>query len=143
MPQLNPEFFATQIFWLMVCFATLLAFIALVIVPAMSRINQQRRELVIKRVKEAENLRKGALEINAEIENKLGEARVHCENLVKEAELRAAAFRQKTLEEVDKALKEEVGIALKEIESFKERSLQVNDELAGQIAKQLVHKIYT
>ena len=60
MPQLNPEFWAAQIFWLLLTFTSLYLIIWKIFLPKITKKIEKRKYKVVKDLHEAQKLKEGA-----------------------------------------------------------------------------------
>lgn len=58
MPQFDPTHFSSQVFWLLVCFATLYFFSAKIILPRIQKIISERKALINQNIADSTLLRK-------------------------------------------------------------------------------------
>ena len=79
MPQLNPEFWAAQIFWLILTFSTLYLIIWKIFLPKITYTIENRKSRVVNDISEAQKLKENAekklKEYNKIIENSKTEAK--------------------------------------------------------------------
>ena len=68
MPQFETEYFASQIFWLLICFAVVYFLSKKLFMPKMSKIIDNRYDKIRQLQIDAENINKDLLEINNNIE---------------------------------------------------------------------------
>ena len=73
MPQLNPEFWAAQIFWLVLIFSTLYVAISKIFLPKIINVIENRKLKIVSDIDEAQKLKESA-------ENKLKEYNQVIEN---------------------------------------------------------------
>ena len=71
MPQLNPEFFVSQLFWLVVTFSFLLVFLWRVSLPRIGNILEKRERKINEDLTAAKELQSEAENIQAKIEQQL------------------------------------------------------------------------
>jgi len=71
MPQLNPEFFVSQLFWLVVTFSFLFVFLWRVSLPRISNVLEKRERKITEDLTAAKELQAEASQIQEEIENGL------------------------------------------------------------------------
>ena len=65
MPQLNPEFFLSQVFWLVICFSFLLIFLWKISLPRISTVLEKREKKINDNIQTAKKLQAEAKEIQA------------------------------------------------------------------------------
>ena len=75
MPQLNPEFFVSQIFWLVLTFSFLLLFLWKVSLPRIGSVLEKRENKINNDIETAKQLQIEAEEIQKQIEQKLHDAK--------------------------------------------------------------------
>ena len=69
MPQLNPEFYASQLFWLFLCFSFLLFFLWKISLPRIGEILEKRENKVIKDIDTAKKFQAEAEAIQKNIDH--------------------------------------------------------------------------
>ena len=99
MPQLNPEFFISQLFWLIVTFSFLLIFLWRISLPRISSVLEKRESKINNDIELAKQLQTEAEEIQNQIEQQLDKTRQHIVKLIKESELN---FQNKAATELSK-----------------------------------------
>ena len=83
MPQLNPEFFVSQLFWLVVTFSFLLLFLWKVSLPRIGSVLEKRENKINNDIKKAKQLQVEAEKIQNQIEQKLHDAKEQNFSLIK------------------------------------------------------------
>ena len=74
MPQLNPEFFVSQLFWLMITFVFLLVFLSNVSLPRIGSVLKKREKKINDDIATAKKLQAEAEVIQKKIEDRLRNA---------------------------------------------------------------------
>ena len=87
MPQLNPEFFVTQLFWLVVTFSFLLVFLWRVSLPRIGNVLEKRDRKISEDLTTAKDLQNEAEKIQVTIENQLKQARADASEMIKSSSL--------------------------------------------------------
>ena len=87
MPQLNPEFFVSQLFWLVVTFSFLLFFLWKISLPRISKVLEKRENKISSDIEIAKKLQTEAEQIQNEIDRQLSSARDQASNIIKESTL--------------------------------------------------------
>ena len=141
MPQLNPEFWAAQIFWLVLIFAALYIAISKIFLPRIINVIENRKLKIVSDIDEAQKLKESAeiklKEYNQVIENSKKEALKLMSDSKKQVDIDLEQKRQKFSEEIEK----EIINAEKEIESLKKNSLLNINKIALEITNELLQKI--
>ena len=83
MPQLNPEFFVSQLFWLVVTFSFLLVFLWRISLPRIGSILEKRERKINDDLTVAKELQAEAEKIQDAIENQLKQARSDASEMIK------------------------------------------------------------
>ncbi|CAK0776012.1 F-type H+-transporting ATPase subunit b [Azospirillaceae bacterium] len=99
LPQLKPEYFPEQLFWLVISFVVLYIMNAGVGLPRVGEILEKREETIARDIHKAEELKEGAATYRTAVEQHLVKARAEANEtiagVVKEAEAKEAAQRAK------------------------------------------------
>ncbi len=141
MPQLNPEFWAAQIFWLVLIFSTLYIAISKIFLPKIINVIENRKLKIVSDIDEAQKLRDSAesklKEYNQIIENSKKEAQKLMYDNKKQLDSDLKQKKQKFSEEIEKELVN----AEEEIKELKKTSLLSINKIATEITNDLLKKI--
>ena len=141
MPQLNPEFWASQIFWLVLIFSSLYIIMWKIFLPKISDSIENRKSRVIGDLNETQKLKENAekklREYNKIIDDTKKEAKKIIEDNKKKLENDINSKKQKFNEEIEKEL---VTIE-KEIKSLKKTSISNINRIAVEISSEIVNQI--
>ena len=141
MPQLNPEFWAAQIFWLVLIFSTLYIAISKIFLPKIINVIENRKLKIVSDIDEAQKLKENAesklKEYNQVIENSKKEAQKLMRNNKKQLDIDIEQKKQKFTEEIEKELMN----VEKEIKELKKTSLLSINKIATEITNDLLKKI--
>ena len=127
MPQLNPEFFVSQLFWLLITFSFLLVFLWRISLPRISSVLEKRESKINIDIEIAKQLQTEAEEIQNQIELQLGEARQHMTSLIKESELNFQNKATTKLSKLDSELSNKIDESANVIENNKKIHEQINE----------------
>lgn len=132
MPQLNSEFFISQIFWLVITFTFLFIFLWRISLPRISSVLEKRENKINTDIAKAKQLQTEAEEIQKNIDNQLLKAKSETVDLVKVATSNFQDHASKELlqldNELNKKLEESARIIKKnKIDSLKEIHTQIYD----------------
>ena len=141
MPQLNPEFWASQIFWLILIFSSLYIIMWKIFLPKISDSIENRKSRIIGDLNETQKLKENAekklREYNKIIEDAKEEAKRIIEDNKKKLENDITSKKQKFNEEIEKEL-----MAIdKEIESLKKSSITSINKIAVEISSEVINQI--
>jgi F-type H+-transporting ATPase subunit b len=142
MPQLNPEFWISQIFWLTITFGILYVVLSKFILPKIGKNLEMRKSQILENIEAAEKQRKESEhkieEYEKIIQNSKNEARNYF-NQAKEKVLKDINIKKESL---DKELNKEIQKAEIEIQEFKnkapEKINKIAMETSGDLLKQLI-----
>ena len=84
MPQLNPEFYLSQVFWLVLTFSFLLIFLWKISLPRISGVLEKREKKINSDIQAAKNLQTEAEAIQDKINLELSATHEQVEKLIKE-----------------------------------------------------------
>lgn len=141
MPQLDPAFFATQLFWLALCFAVLYLLMWKVALPRIGEILTERQERIDDDLQKAEKLRNDAAEVLAAYERMIAEGREKSQAILRDTTDRLAkesAERQAALAET---LKQRATDAEKRIEEARREALANVRIVAAEAAQAATAKL--
>ena len=142
MPQLNPEFWISQIFWLVLTFGMLFIILSKLILPKISKNLEARKSQILENIEAAEKQRK-------ESENKIKEF----EKIILDSKMEAKDYfnksRQKVLKDINKKrislekdIDDEINAVEEEVIQLKrtsnEKITKIAVETSSDIIKQLI-----
>ena len=141
MPQLNPEFWSAQIFWLILIFSTLYLIIWKIFLPKITYSIESRKSKIVNNLDEAQKLKESAetklKEYNKIIENSKNEAKKIIDEerkkLDKDIEIKKKNFNS----EIEK----ELAAVEKEIKDLKKTSLVSISKIASETSAELIKNI--
>jgi len=141
MPQLNPEFFVSQLFWLVVTFSFLLVFLWRISLPRIGSVLYKRERKINEDLATAKKLQAEAENIQSSIENQIRKARSDASEMLKTA---SGSFADKTGKEIGKLEKElelKINNSADNIENVKQESLSQLETQILDITKLTLSKI--
>ena len=141
MPQLNPEYWAAQIFWLILIFSSLYLIIWKIFFPRITDSIENRKSKVVNDLTETqkikENAEKKLNEYNKIIENVKKEARKMIEDSKKKLENDIKSKKQKFNEEIEK----ELSNVENEIKKLQKSSVSNIKKIAVEASSEMMRKI--
>ena len=141
MPQLNPEFWASQIFWLILIFSGLYIVIWKIFLPKVTDSIENRKSRIINDLNETQKLKENAekklREYNKIIEDTKKEAKKIIEDNKKKLENDIKNKKQKFNEEIEKELMS----AEKEIKSLKKLSISSINKIAAEVSSEVIKQL--
>jgi len=141
MPQLNPEFWSAQIFWLVLIFSTLYLIIWKIFLPKITYSIESRKSRMVNNLDDAQKLRESAetklKEYNKIIENSKNEAKKIIDEerkkLDKDIEIKKKSFNSQ--------IEKELASVEKEIKDLKKNSLSSITKIASETSAELIKNI--
>ena len=141
MPQLNPEFWVSQIFWLILTFGILYLVLSKIVLPKISENLETRKSQIVENIETAEKHRKESEDKIKQFEKIILESKIEAKNLFNEK-------RQKVLEDIAKkrsALEEdidiEIGAAEVEINKLRNTSGDKINKIAIETSSELIRQL--
>ena len=141
MPQLNPEFWISQIFWLTITFGSLYVLLSKLILPKISTNLEIRKSQILENIEAAEKQRE-------ESELKITEFEKIVQNSKKEAKNYFKQAREKILKDIglkkeslDKELNKEVQKTEAEIQELRERAPEKIKKIAVETSGDLIQQL--
>ena len=141
MPQLNPEFWVSQIFWLVLTFGILYLVLSKIVLPKISENLETRKSEILENIETAEKQRKESENKIKQFEKIVLESKIEAKNLFNEK-------RQKVLEDIAKkrsALEEdidsEIGAAEVEINKLRNTSGDKINKIAIETSSELIRQL--
>ena len=143
MPQLNPEFFVTQLFWLVVTFSFLLVFLWRISLPRIGNVLEKRERKISEDLTTAKELLNQAEKIQDTIESQIKQARTDALDMIKSSSLSLQDKAQTELSKLDKELDAKIEQSSATIEKSKNESVvQVQNQI-NEITKLTLSKVAT
>ena len=141
MPQLNPEFYISQLFWLVLTFSFLLIFIWRISLPRINSVLEKRENKINDDITLAKQLQGEAEEIQIKIDKQLRETHSETSLLIKAASSDFQDQTTKELQRLDKDLNIKIeGSAIKIEKNIEDSLIQIHDQIYS-IAKIALSKI--
>ena len=141
MPQLNPEFYMSQLFWLVITFTFLFIFLWRISLPRISTVLEKRASKINDDIRSAKQHQAEAEEIQNKIDFQLREARLETSELIKTANFNFQDQAAKELEKIDNSINLKIDETSTAITKSKSESLkQINDHIY-EITKLTLSKI--
>jgi len=141
MPQLNPEFWFSQTFWLVLVFVILYLIIWKRILPKITDNLENRKKTISSDLEEAQNLKKLAEERYKEYKKLINDAKNEAGKIISESKLRLDQDLNIKKMEIQKEIDREINEAEKEINNFKKKSLKSVSKISKEISSEVIKKI--
>ncbi|MDC0608315.1 F0F1 ATP synthase subunit B [Candidatus Pelagibacter ubique] len=141
MPQLNPEFWVSQIFWLIITFGILYVVLSKLILPKISANLETRKSQILENIEAAEKQREESEQKIEEYEKIVQSSKNEAKNYFKQA-------REKVLKDIgvkreilEKELDEEVNKAEIEIKTFRDNAPEKIKKIAVETSSDLLQEL--
>lgn len=141
LPQMDPTWFASQLFWLVVLFAALYFVFAKTVLPNLSSTLENRREHIQGDLDSADSLKKEAEKVHQDYETILEEARAKASKLYQDIDEDIKAKSEKEYADFqDRLVKETQAVEAKILAAKQEAMAGMND-IAAEVAKEAAEKV--
>ena len=141
MPQLNPEFFISQLFWLVVTFSFLLFFLWKISLPRISKVLEKRENKINNDIEIAKKLQAEAELIQNEIDRQLSNARDQANNIINESTRNLKNTTAIELAKIDNELSKKIDESSAIIERNKKESIKKISNQILEITKLALSKL--
>jgi F-type H+-transporting ATPase subunit b len=141
MPQLNPEFWISQIFWLTLTFGILYVVLSKLILPKISANLELRKSQIQENIEAAEKQRESSETKLKEYDDIVLKSKLEAGNIFKEARekvIKDIGSKKKTL---DEQIDEEIKKAEQEIEVLKKTAPEKINKIANETSSELIKKL--
>ena len=141
MPQLNPEFWISQIFWLTLTFGILYIILSKLILPKISANLELRKSQIQENIEAAEKQRENSESKIKEYDDIVSKSKLKAKNIFKDAREKALKNINSKRETLDKQIDEEIKKAEKEINLLKKSAPEKINKIAIETSSELVKKL--
>lgn len=141
LPQLNPEHFMPQLFWLAVTFALLLVIMSKIALPRVAEVIEERKDRIQRDLEAAAKLRSETDKALADYEKALADARANASGIAKETREKLAAETEAERQRVDGVIAGKLKDAEARIVATKSKALGAVGDIATETARAVVSKL--
>ena len=141
MPQLNPEFWISQIFWLTLVFGTLYVLLSKFILPKISNNLETRKSQIVENIGAAEKQREESDQKIKDYENIINEAKIEAKNIFNQDREKISKNINNKKESLKKEIDEEIKKAETEILDLKNKSPEKINKIAIETSADLIKQI--
>ena len=141
MPQLNPEFWFSQIFWLILTFGILYIVLSKLILPKISDNLETRKSQILENIEMAEKQREESEKKIKEFEKIILDSKNEAKNYFNDARKKALEDLNKKRTVIENEISEEIKIAEKEITDLKNNSPQKINKIAIETSADLIKQL--
>ena len=141
MPQLNPEFWVSQIFWLIITFGILYIVLSKFIFPKISSNLELRKSQIQENIEAAEKQRESSEAKLREFEEIILKSKIEAKNIFKNAREKIIKDINLKKETLDKQIDEEISNAEEEIKTLKKDATDKINKIAIETSSDLLKKL--
>ena len=141
MPQLNPEFWISQIFWLTLTFGILYIVLSKLILPKISENLESRKSQILENIEAAEKQRENSEEKLKEYEEIVSKGKFEAKNIFNQGREKALRDINAKKEVLDKQIDDEIRKAEQEIKSLRDSAPDKINKIAIETSSELIQKL--
>ena len=141
MPQLNPEFWVSQIFWLILTFGILYVVLSKLILPKISNNLESRKSQILENIEAAEKQREDSETKLEEYEKIISKSKLEAKNIFSQSREKVLKDISAKREVLDKQIDEEISKAEQEINNLRESAPDKINMIAIETSSELIQKL--
>ena len=141
MPQLNPEFWISQIFWLILTFGIMYLVLSKLILPKISGNLESRKSQILENIEAAEKQRENSEEKLKEYEEIVSKSKMEAKSIFNQAREKALKDISAKKEVLDKQIDEEISKAEQEIKELQSGAAEKINKIAIETSSELIQKL--
>ena len=141
MPQLNPEFWVSQIFWLILTFGIMYLVLSKFILPKISKNLESRKSQILENIEAAEKQREDSESKLKEYDEIISKTKIEATSIFNQAREKALKDIASKREVLDKQIDEEIADAEKEIQTLRKSAPDKIKKIAIETSSELVQKL--
>ena len=141
MPQLNPEFWVSQIFWLTLTFGILYVVLSRMILPKISSNLELRKSQIQENILAAEKQREDSEIKLKEYENIISKSKLNAKNILKETRDKTLKDINLKRENLEKQIDLEISKAENEIDALKKTAPEKINQIAIQTSSEILKNL--
>lgn len=141
MPQLDPTWFVSQIFWLVIMFGVLYVMMANFALPPIDKVLDERRTLIEGDIKKATELKEEAESALKTYEDALAGANAEAKKIIADAKEEMSLLSAKREKELVERLNRKVKESEEKLAATKEKAMMEVSKMASEVASAIVEKL--
>ena len=141
MPQLNPEFWAAQIFWLVLIFSFLYLIIWKIFLPKITYSIESRKSKIVNDLDEAQKLKENAEKKLDEYNKIIEESKKKAKKIIEESKKKPDQDIENKKQKFNDEIEKELMIAEKEIKELKKSSISNISNIAAETSSEVIKQI--
>ena len=141
MPQLNPEFWISQIFWLVLTFGMLYILLSKLILPKISKNLETRKSQILENIGAAEKQREESEQKIKDYNKIINDGKTEAKNYFSQAREKILKDINKKKEGLENDINDEINKAEIEIQNLKKKSSEKINKIAIETSANLIHQL--
>ena len=141
MPQLNPEFWISQIFWLTITFGILYVVLSKIILPKISANLEVRKSQILENIEAAEKHREESEQKIKEYDKIVQDSKIEAKNYFNQAREKMLKDINLKKENLDKEINKETRKAEIEIEDLRNKAPEKINKIAIEVSTDLIQQL--
>ena len=141
MPQLNPEFWVSQIFWLILTFGIMYLVLSKLILPKISNNLESRKSQILENIEDAEKQREDSDAKLKEYDEIISKSKLEANSIFNQAREKALKDIGAKREVLDKQIDNEIAEAEKEIDALRKNAPDKINKIAIESSSELLQKL--
>ena len=141
MPQLNPEFWISQIFWLTVTFGSLYLILSKIILPKISSNLELRKSQIQENIEVADKQREDSESKLKEYNEIVSKSKIDAKNIFKSAREKALKDINSKKDILEEQIEQEIKKAEEEIQNLKKGAPEKINKIANETSSELLKKL--
>ena len=141
MPQLNPEFWISQIFWLIITFGILFIVLTKVILPKISDNLETRKSQILENIETADKQKEESQKKIDKYEKIILDSKLKAKSYFNEAREKILDDINKNRAVLEKVLVEEISAVEKELSDLKQKSGEKINKIAAETSAELIKEL--
>tara|TARA_B100000242_G_scaffold114379_1_gene79800 strand:+ start:276 stop:860 length:585 start_codon:yes stop_codon:yes gene_type:complete len=141
MPQLDPEFWISQIFWLVLTFGLLYIILSKFILPGISKNLENRKSQIVENIETADNQRLESEKLNKEYERVILDSKLKAKSIINNAKKKLINDINKKQELLQNEIDKEIKSAEKEIKMLIDESPAKINKIAIDTSSDLLKQL--
>ena len=141
MPQLDPKFWISQIFWLTISFGFLFIFLSKFVLPRISENLENRKSQILENIEIAEKHREESEAKVKEYEKIIEDSRLKAKGIINDAKIKIKSEINLKKDALENEINSEIVLAEKEIEDLKKRSPDKIQKIAVDTSKDMLKQL--
>ena len=141
MPQLDPEFWGAQIFWLILIFSTLLIIIWKIFLPKITQSIENRKSRIVNDLNEAQKLKESAEKKLTEYQKIIDDSKKDAKKIISDSKKNLEQDIENKRKKFESEIESELNDVEKEIKSLKKSSILEISKIAEETSAEIVRHI--